>query len=99
MAKIPKIVLNRLTKEIPIYQKVLEKAKNRDVNESDTVTIIVDILARVFGFDKYTEITKEQAIRGTYCDLAIKLDGKIKYLIEVIGHFITSPRDIRSLYS
>ena len=83
MIKIPKIVSNRIIKKIPAFQKVLKKAKNRDVNESDTVTIIADVLASVFGFDKYTEITSEQAIRGTYCDLAIKLDGEIKYLIEV----------------
>ena len=41
------------------------------------------MLADLFGFDKYTEITSEQAIRGTYCDLAVKLEGKIKYLVEV----------------
>jgi hypothetical protein len=81
--KIPKSVSNRLLREIPKFQKILEKAKNRDVNESDTVIIITDILADVFGFDKFNEITSEQAIRGTYCDLATKLDDKIKYLIEV----------------
>jgi hypothetical protein len=81
--KIPKKVTERLIKEIPKFKKVLKKAKDRDVNESDTVTIVTDMLANVFGFDKYAEITSEQAIRGTYCDLAIKLDGKIKYLIEV----------------
>ncbi|MDH5297606.1 MAG: type I restriction enzyme HsdR N-terminal domain-containing protein, partial [Desulfobulbaceae bacterium] len=32
---------------------------------------------------KYTEITREYAIRGTYCDLAIKLDEKPRFLIEV----------------
>jgi predicted type IV restriction endonuclease len=83
MVKIPKNVSERLTKEINKFQKVLKTAKDRDVNESDTVTIITDMLASVFGFDKYTEITSEQAIRGTFCDLAIKLDGKIKFLIEV----------------
>ncbi len=83
MVKIPKKVSDRLTKEINKFQKVLKTAKDRDVNESDTVTIITDMLARVFGFDKYTELTSEQAIRGTFCDLAIKLDGKIKFLIEV----------------
>ena len=41
------------------------------------------MLSGVFGFDKYTELTSEQAIRGTFCDLAIKLDGNIKFLIEV----------------
>lgn len=83
MAKIPKKVSERLTKEINKFQKVLKTAKDRDVNESDTVTIITDMLASVFGFDKYTEITSELAIRGTFCDLAINLDGKIKFLIEV----------------
>ncbi len=81
--KVPKTVSIRLSKEIPKFQKILEKAKSRDVNESDTVTIISDILSNVFGFDKYNEITSEQAIRGTYCDLAIKLGNKVKYLIEV----------------
>lgn len=83
MVRIQKIALNRIVKEIPRFQRVLKKAKARDVNESDTVTIIGDVLASVFGYDKYTEITSEQAIRGTYCDLAVKIDGKIKYLLEV----------------
>lgn len=83
MIKIPKKVSDRLKKEIGTFQKVLAKAKDRDVNESDTVTIITDMLASVFGFDKYTELTSEQAIRGTYCDLALKLEGKTKFLIEV----------------
>jgi predicted type IV restriction endonuclease len=83
MVKIPKKVSERFSKELGKFQKVLKMARDRDVNESDTVTIITDMLAGVFGFDKYAEITSEQAIRGTYCDLAVKLDGKIKYLIEV----------------
>ena len=83
MVKIQKKVSDRLIKEINKFQKVLKEAKDRDVNESDTVTIITDMLACVFGFNKYTEVTSEQAIRGTFCDLAIELDGKIKFLIEV----------------
>jgi hypothetical protein len=45
--------------------------------------IVSDILAEVFGYDKYNEVTAEFAIRGTYCDLAIKLDGKVQTLVEV----------------
>jgi predicted type IV restriction endonuclease len=41
------------------------------------------MLAEIFGYDKYAEITSEFAIRGTYCDLATKLDGKPQLLIEV----------------
>ena len=37
------------------------------------------------GFDKYSEITTEFAIRGTYCDVAIKLGGvsKPSILVEI----------------
>lgn len=83
MPTVPKKVSDRLSKQIGAFQKILGNAKDRDVNESDTVTIITDMLADLFGFDKYSEVTSEQAIRGTYCDLAVKLDGAIKYLIEV----------------
>ena len=83
MANVPKKVSVRLSKEVGRFQKVLQDARNRDVNESDTVTIIVDMLAAVFGYDKYTEVTSEQAIKGTYCDLAVKLDDSTKFLIEV----------------
>jgi hypothetical protein len=41
------------------------------------------MLSEVFGYDKYSEITSECSIRGTWCDLAIKVDGKFEYLIEV----------------
>ena len=41
------------------------------------------MLADIFGYDKYSELTSEYAIRGTFCDLAVKLDGKLSTLIEV----------------
>jgi predicted type IV restriction endonuclease len=83
VASIPKKVITRLTQEIGTFQKVLATARDRDINESDTVAIVSDILASAFGFDKYTEVTSEFAIRNTYCDLAIKVDDKVQYLIEV----------------
>ena len=82
MATIPKKTIERLNKTVGKFQKVLSAAKNRDVNEADTVSIIVDMLAEVFGFDKYLEITSEFAIRNTYSDLAIKIDEKVQYIIE-----------------
>lgn len=83
MAPIPKKVKERFTKIVPKFQRILSKAKDRDVNESDTINIINDMLDEVFNYDKYLEVTSEFAIRGTYCDLAIKIDEKIQFLIEV----------------
>jgi predicted type IV restriction endonuclease len=65
------------------FQPILVSAKTRDVNEPDTVRMVTEILADVFGYDKFSEVTAEHAIRGTFCDLATKLDGAIQLLIEV----------------
>lgn len=83
MTRIPKRVSQRLAKETRSFQKVLERAVKRDINESDTVTIVTDMLSRLFGYDKYSEITSEYAVRSTYCDLAVEVDGSVRFLIEV----------------
>ncbi|MBU1214372.1 MAG: type I restriction enzyme HsdR N-terminal domain-containing protein [Gammaproteobacteria bacterium] len=83
MASIPKKVAERLVSGIKKYQPILEAAKSRDVGEADTVTIIKDMFQDIFGYDKYSELTSEYAIRGTYCDLATKVNGRLQTLIEV----------------
>ena len=83
MGAMPKRVAERLVAGIKRYQPILADAKARDVGEADTVTIIKDMLADVFGYDKYSEVTSEHSIRGTYCDLALKIDGTLQTLIEV----------------
>jgi len=82
MVTVPAKVKTRLLDGVKKFQPIVRKAQAKDINESDTVTIISDILSDVFGYDKYTEITSEFAIKKTFCDLAIKLDGMPKLLIE-----------------
>jgi len=82
MSKLNAKVLNRLIVGIKKFQPILSSAKARDVNESDTVIIITDMLYYVFGYDKYSEITSEHVIRGTYCDLALKINDQVEILIE-----------------
>ena len=82
MAAIPAKVKTRLADGIKRFKPIVTRARDKDVNESDTVAIITDILAEVFGYDKYSEITSEYAIKKTYCDLAIKIDGQPRLLLE-----------------
>ena len=82
MATIAKKISERIALGIKKYQALLMSAKSRDVGEVDTVTIIKDMLSDIFGYDKYSEVTSEFAIRGTFCDLAIKFDNKLTTLIE-----------------
>jgi type I restriction and modification enzyme subunit R-like protein len=83
MPSIPKKVIERLTSGLKQFQPILSTAKARDDGEADTVMIVTDMLASVFGYDKYSEVTAKYAIRGTYCDLATKLEGTLQALIEV----------------
>lgn len=81
--KIPKKVQDRLVAGLRKYQPIVRKLAERDISEADTVTVIKDMLTDIFGYDKYTELTSEQQIRGTFCDLAIRVEGKVHYLAEV----------------
>ena len=80
---IPTKTQDRIITSLKKFNPILTSAKMRDVNESDTVVIITDMLSELFGYDKYSEITTEHVIKKTYCDLAIKIGDKVKLLIEV----------------
>lgn len=83
MEKLPKRFVERVARHLRAYQVIVEAQRKRDVSEADTVTVIKDILSDIFGYDKYAELTSEYQIRGTFCDLAVKVEGKIRLLIEV----------------
>lgn len=79
---VPSKIQTRLIDGLKKFQPIIEAAKIRDANESDTVVMLTGILSDILGFDKYTDITTEHAIRGTFCDLALKINGNISIIIE-----------------
>jgi hypothetical protein len=83
MAKLPKKFVDRVGTHLKKYQRIAAAQQKADVAEADTVTLVKDILADVFGYDKYEELTSEHQIKSTYCDLAIKIGGKLRLLVEV----------------
>jgi len=83
MNNIPEKITTRISQGLKKFQPIIVANKAKDVNESDTVTLIIDILSEMLGFDKYNDITTEHNVRGLYCDIALKVNGKIKLLIEV----------------
>ncbi len=82
MAAIPQKIQSRISDGLKKFQPIVESAKIRDVSESDTVVMLTGILSDILGYDKYLDITTELAIRGTYCDLALKINDKLAVLIE-----------------
>ena len=82
MSAVPARIMERLVVGLKKYQPILVSARTRDVNEADTVRIISDMLAEVWGYDKYSELTSEHGIKNTYCDIAIQIGGAVKLLLE-----------------
>lgn len=65
------------------YTQVLRDARDRSASEADTVLLLSKFLEDVLGYDPLSgEISREFQIQGRYCDLAVKLDGEVVYLIE-----------------
>ena len=50
---IPTKVQTRLVEGLKKFQPIVESAKIRDANESDTVVMLTGILSDILGFDKY----------------------------------------------
>lgn len=57
-------------------------ARDQNLNEADTVQRLVKVLEGVLGYDCLGEITREMQVKDKYVDLAVKIEGTVKFLIE-----------------
>ena len=60
----------------------LLKAQEENLNEADTIARLVKVFEEVLGYDAMTEITHEKKVKDKYVDIAIKLDGAVRLLVE-----------------
>jgi predicted type IV restriction endonuclease len=72
-----------IRKPLKKYLPYLLSAQADNLNEADTVQHLVKVLEEVFGYDAMTEITREKQIKDRYVDLAVKVDGVVRLLVEV----------------
>jgi hypothetical protein len=73
----------RLTVGIRKFAKPLADFVARDVNEADTRFLITDFLCEALGYDKFSELTAEFAIKGDFADYGLRIDKQLVALIEV----------------
>lgn len=57
-------------------------ARDQNLNEADVVVRLIKLLEDVLGYDGLSEITREMNLKDKYVDLAVKIDGTVKFLIE-----------------
>ncbi len=74
-----KATLNTLRK----FAAAFREARDRNANESDTVMFLVKFFEEMLGYDALKgEISKELQIKDRYCDLALKISGTVRVLVE-----------------
>ena len=78
-----------IQKPLKRYLPHLLQARDDSLNEADTLQRVVRVLEDVLGYDLLTDITRETQIKGGYVDLAIRLDGVTRFLIEVKAAGVT----------
>lgn len=71
-----------LKKQLQHYVHVFQDGQQRGINEADTVMYLTRFLTDVFGYDLFTDLTKEFQVRDRYCDIAVKIDNQVQFLVE-----------------
>ena len=56
---IPKRVVDSIESGLRTFRSVLENARSADRSKQETVVLVTEMLAVVFGYDKYSEPTGE----------------------------------------
>jgi hypothetical protein len=65
------------------FATAFKEARERGANESDTVMFIVKFFEELLAYDSLKgEISKELAIKDRYCDIALKIDGTVRIIVE-----------------
>lgn len=81
--RLPKKFRNRVLTRLRSFQEIAAEQRQREVSEADTVSLVKDMLGDLFGYDKYRDLAGEVRLQGGVCDLAIRLGGRLRLLIEV----------------
>ena len=72
-----------LKKQLKLFASIFRDAQDKAKREADVVMYVVQFFKDALGYDILTEISKEFQIKEKYCDIAVKLQGQVEFLIEV----------------
>lgn len=72
-----------IRKALNKFKPFFLQAQAENLNEADTSMRITKFFEQVLEYDAMTEISREKQLKGTFVDLTIKIDGVIKFFIEI----------------
>src|SRR5262245_12562315 len=60
----------------------LLQAQQDNLNEADTVQRLIKMFEDVLGYDAMSEISREASVKDKFVDVALKVDGATRVLVE-----------------
>ncbi len=78
-----------ISKALKRYLPHLLQAQRDNLNEADTVQRLIKVFEEVLGYDSLTEISREAQLKNKYIDIALKIDGVIRLLVEAKAAGVT----------
>jgi hypothetical protein len=72
-----------IKKDLKKYAQFFLQAQKDNLNEADTVQRLIKAFEEVFGYDVMTDISREAHMKNKFIDIALKIDGTIRLLVEV----------------
>ena len=78
-----------ISKALKRYVPHLLQAQRDNLNEADTVQRLIKVFEDVLGYDSLTEVSREAQLKNKYVDIALKIDGVIRLLVEAKAAGVT----------
>jgi hypothetical protein len=69
-------------KNVSRFAQIFKDSQETGEREANVMMYVVQFLKDVLKYDVFSEISKEYQIKDKYCDIAIKLNGRVAMLIE-----------------
>ncbi len=67
------------------FSKHFIEARDAELNEADTVLRLCKFFEEVLGYDGLADISREAEMKNKFVDVCLKIDGKVKLLVEAKG--------------
>ncbi len=71
-----------ISKALKRYVPHLLQAQRDNMNEADTLQRLIKVFEDVLGYDPLAEISREAQLKNKYVDVALKIDGVVRLLVE-----------------
>ncbi len=78
-----------ISRALKRYVPHLLQAQRDNLNEADTVQRLIKVFEEVLGYDSLTEISRETQLKNKYVDIALKVDGVVRLLVEAKAAGVT----------